>query len=187
MAASRAAPTHAHLHAIRNRKRGQTEKSEAVPPGELNEGRDYLRGVSSRNPEMRKPRQDNFPWKRNKGQNVSSEDKSLTSAALSGLNKFANDGSFMDAISHFQSKDASASNSSCASLEANEVKESDLNSLKDKSSNKTSSGNMKGLSANQFAAKILQLRMKGKHEEADKLSVRHYIRREQTYRLIFTS
>ncbi|OAY80891.1 CWF19-like protein 2 [Ananas comosus] len=170
VAASRAAPTHAHLHAIRNRKRGQTEKSEAVPPGELNEGRDYLRGVSSRNPEMRKPRQDNFPWKRNKGQNVSSEDKSLTSAALSGLNKFANDGSFMDAISHFQSKDASASNSSCASLEANEVKESDLNSLKDKSSNKTSSGNMKGLSANQFAAKILQLRMKGKHEEADKLS-----------------
>ena len=32
------------------------------------------------------------------------------------------------------------------------------------------------MSENQLAAKVMQLRLKGKHEEADKLMVRHKIR-----------
>ncbi|XBI03665.1 hypothetical protein VPH35_132055 [Triticum aestivum] len=72
--------------------------------------------------------------------NISSEDQTLISSALASINKFAHDGSFMEKISTMMFKDTSSS----------------VSTLK--------------LNAKQLAAKVLQLRMKGKHEEADQLS-----------------
>ncbi|XP_072979616.1 uncharacterized protein [Typha angustifolia] len=181
VAASRVAPSHAHLHAIKNRKRAQAGNDEDVRCNDLKgdadevrtSSRDYLRDISSRHPEMRKPRQEFLSWKRNKGQNISSQDKSLISAAISDINKFSNDGSFMDNIDRLQkkeSKDAAVSSSSRVRLEATEDIVNKLSSLKDEISDKVSSVNTQALTANQLAAKVLQLRMKGKHDEADKLS-----------------
>lgn len=174
---SGAAPRYAHIRAIKDRKRGQTENSDDIAKGGTKGGdkevpsgrREYLRDVSSRHPEMRKPKQDSLSWKRNKSRNISSEDKSLIAEAMSGLNKFANDGSFLENITHFQRKDAAVSSDFHANREANDHRENELD-LKEQSSSEKSSSNKQVLSANQLAAKILQLRMKGKHEEAEKLS-----------------
>jgi len=181
VATRRAAPSHAHLHAIKDRRRGQLENSESVAGDEVKGGtkevqngpRDYLRNVSSRNPEMRKPKQDSLHWKKNKKQYISSEDSLLVSAALSGINKFSNDGSFMESISCREKKDFDVCNSSRTSKEeANDLRESDIGSSRVRNSQEVSSL-AQGLSANQLAAKVLQLRMKGRHEEAEQLSVRH--------------
>ncbi|CAL9115730.1 unnamed protein product [Musa textilis] len=176
----RAAPAHAHLHAINDRKRGPMELSEVAPSDETKGGfqevhgggRDYLRDVSSQTPQMRKPRHDDLSWKRNKGHNMSREDKSLISSAISSLNKFANDGSFMDNIAPFQSKEDGISNSSSgASPKASSnCMEKRLHTPRDRGPDEESSAQKHVQSANQLAAKVLQLRMKGKHDEAEKLS-----------------
>lgn len=180
--ASRAAPAYAHLRAIKGRKMGQPESSDAVAKGGMKGGdeeilggsQDYLRDVSSRHPEMRKPKQDSLSWKRNRGQNMSLEDKSLIAEAMSGVNKFADDGSFMEKIIHLQRNDAAVSDDSHANMEANDHGANEMD-LKEQSSCEMSSANKQVLTANQLAAKVLQLRMKGKHEEAEKLSVRLWI------------
>ncbi|URD76332.1 Protein similar to CwfJ C-terminus 2 [Musa troglodytarum] len=176
----RAAPAHAHLRAINDRKRGPMELSEVAPSDETkggfqevhSGGRDYLRDVSSQTPQMRKPRHDDLSWKRNKGHNMSREDKSLISSAISSLNKFANDGSFMDNIAPFQSKEDGISNSSSgASPKASSnCMEKRLHTPRDRGPDEESSAQKHVQSANQLAAKVLQLRMKGKHDEAEKLS-----------------
>ncbi|XP_006650562.1 CWF19-like protein 2 [Oryza brachyantha] len=166
VSASRAAPSHAHLHAIRGRKSGQAGSSEEHVKENLKEGqsggaggsREYLRDVSSRHHVMRKPKPDSVPWKRNK-HNISSEDQALISSAIAGINKFSNDGSFLEKINNLESKNAKVSTS-----EVDEPK-----SDKD-SSKKAPPVSTQKLNANQLAAKILQLRMKGKHEEAEQLS-----------------
>ncbi|RWW59993.1 hypothetical protein BHE74_00033042, partial [Ensete ventricosum] len=180
--AHRAAPAHAHLRAINDRKRGPIELSEVAPSDETkggvqevhSGGRDYLCDVSSQIPQMRKPRHDDLSWKRNKVRNMSMEDKSLISSAISSLNKFENDGRFMDNIARFQSKDDGISNSSSgASPKASSnCMEKRLHTLRDRGPDEESSDQKQVQSANQLAAKVLQLRMKGKHDEAEKLSVR---------------
>ncbi|XP_008802234.2 CWF19-like protein 2 [Phoenix dactylifera] len=175
--ASRAAPTHAHLRAIKERKMGQAESSDAVAKGGTKGGdeevpsgnRDYLRDKSSRHPEMRKPKQDSLSWKRNRVRNMSSEDKSLIAEAMSGVNKFSNDGSFMENIVCLQRKDAAVSDDCHANVEANDRRANEMD-WKEQSSSEMSSASKQVLTANQLAAKVLQLRMKGKHEEAEKLS-----------------
>ncbi|KAG8062530.1 hypothetical protein GUJ93_ZPchr0003g18568 [Zizania palustris] len=165
VSASRAAPSHAHLRAIRGRKAGQTDSSEEQAKGNQegqpvgdSANREYLRDVSCRHHAMRKPKPDSVPWKRNK-QNISSEDQALISSVIAGINKFSNDGSFLEKINNLESKNANVS-----TAKVDEPK-SDKDSLK-----KAPSVSTQKLNANQLAAKILQLRMKGKHEEAEKLS-----------------
>ena len=161
------------MQAIRGRKAGQADNSEPSSKENRKEdkqgeesggGRQYLRGVSSREHAMRKPKPDSTPWKRNR-QNMSSEDRTLISSALASINKFSNDGSFMERINN-----AGTKNANVLSVEVDEQRDSEQKSHKE-SSKKSSSVNTQNLNANQLAAKILQLRMKGKKEEADQLSV----------------
>jgi hypothetical protein len=161
------------LQAIRGRKAGQADNSETPSKGNRKEdkrdeesggGRQYLRDVSSREHAMRKPKPDSTPWKRNR-QNMSSEDRTLISSALASINKFSNDGSFMEKINSAGSK-----NENVLTVETDEQRDSEPKSRKE-TSTKPSSGSTQNLNANQLAAKILQLRMKGKNEEADQLSV----------------
>ncbi|KAH7666113.1 HIT-like protein [Dioscorea alata] len=167
----RAAPTHAHLQSIRARKRGQTDKPDTVAGNESEKGaeevrdhsRGYLREVSSRHPEMRKPKHDSLPWKKKKDQ---PESTSLIAEAFSGLTKFTNDGSFMETF--LQSK--GASDNSHASVSENDNGDKNVLSANSRDYDASSLANNQVLSANQLAAKILQLRMKGKHDEAEKLS-----------------
>nr|BAK00912.1 predicted protein [Hordeum vulgare subsp. vulgare] len=194
---SRIAPSYAHLQAIRARKAGQANNSEKSSKVDQQEdqrgeesggGRQYLQGVSSRDHAMRKPRPDSVTWKKNR-QNMSSEDRTLISSALASINKFSNDGSFMDKISNHDSKNTNASNvekrdseqkahqesskiSSSVSTQRQESSKisSSVNTQKQESSKISYSVSTQKLNANQLAAKVLQLRMKGKHEEADQLS-----------------
>nr|CAB3493292.1 unnamed protein product [Digitaria exilis] len=172
VSASRAAHSHAHLHAIRGRKSGNADNSEEHAKGN-SEGRqggdsgrrEYLRDVSSQHHAMRKPKPDSIPWKRRK-QNISSEDQALISSAVASLNKFSDDGSFMEKINNVnKNTDASTSIAN-----ADEQQDSDQKHFKD-SSKKVPLASTQKLNANQLAAKILQLRMKGKNDEAEQLSI----------------
>lgn len=172
VSASRAAHSHAHLHAIRGRKSGNADNSEEHvkrnPEGQLDGSsgrREYLRDVSSQHHAMRKPKPDSVPWKKRR-QNISSEDQALISSAVASLNKFSDDGSFMEKISNVESKNT---NVSTASASADEQRDNGQKTPKE-SSNKVQLVSTQKLNANQMAAKILQLRMKGKHQEAEQLS-----------------
>ncbi|KAG8661140.1 hypothetical protein MANES_02G214300v8 [Manihot esculenta] len=114
--------------------------------------RDYLKDVSVRHPEMRAPKvRDSLYWGKRKCQRISTKDSGLINAAVSSLNKFPDDGSFMSKVLSQQNSDIAGSVGS----HKNQYECVDaLSEL---------------MSANQLAAKALHLRMKGKHEEADKL------------------
>ena len=161
------------MHAIRGRKSGNADNSEEHvkrnPEGQLDGSsgrREYLRDVSSQHHAMRKPKPDSVPWKKRR-QNISSEDQALISSAVASLNKFSDDGSFMEKISNVESKNT---NVSTASASADEQRDNGQKTPKE-SSNKVQLVSTQKLNANQMAAKILQLRMKGKHQEAEQLSV----------------
>ncbi|KAJ4968493.1 hypothetical protein NE237_015194 [Protea cynaroides] len=177
-AASRAAaPSYAHLGAIKHRKRGVAEKHETVAddqsknPEKLpGDSRAYLKDVSLRHPEMREPKvHDSLSWRKRKGQKMSAEDAGLISAAASSLNKFENDGSFILEFARHQNKDDGSLGSSHANSERDKhTKPVVVSSKTDKPSEDSPFGTQ-GLSVNQLAAKALQLRMKGKNEEAERL------------------
>ncbi|KAJ9145805.1 hypothetical protein P3X46_028140 [Hevea brasiliensis] len=166
-----AAPARAHLQAIKTRQRGLVGEHQTDADGqseravEKNAGRDYLKDVSVRHPEMRAPKvHDSLSWGKRKSQNVSAKDAGLINAAVSSLNKFADDGSFMSKLLSQQNNDLPDSVGSHINQDENvdasfEMKRpgEGITVVKEASS------------ANQLAAKALQLRMKGKHEEADKL------------------
>lgn len=170
----RAAPSRAHLHAIKNRKRGLTEDCQAdvedqkETDTQKTSNRDYLRDVSLRHPEMRAPKaRDSLSWRKRKGQHMSTRDANIISAAFSGLNKFENDGNFMREFSRQQGKDPCGSVNSHPNDEGNVESEVALSETKVASESTVMIE--EGLSANKLAAKAMQLRLKGKHEEADKL------------------
>ncbi|KAJ4753476.1 CWF19-like protein 2 [Rhynchospora pubera] len=159
---AQAAPSRAHLRAIRDRKAGQSENPDDAP--KKHESRDYLRGVSSRQSEMRRPRQEsNLSWRRNKGNSsqMSSENKALVSEAIGGINKFDNDGSFLEKIRSMQKNAPEESAGLHGSGDEGEQKLTGLPDL---------DPSVEGMTANQVAAEVLKLRLKGKHEEADRLS-----------------
>ncbi|KAJ4843823.1 hypothetical protein Tsubulata_014030 [Turnera subulata] len=169
-AASRAAaPSRAHLHAIKNRRRGVTGEQATADnqqKGDTEKGadREYLKDVSAGLPKMRAPRaRDSLSWGKRKGQPMSAKDAGVISAAASSLNKFANDGNFMRTLLAQSGNDPVDSH---ANQKANVDKEPASESTKLNESNNLVK---EGLSANQLAAKALQLRIKGKHEEAEKL------------------
>ncbi|KOM28901.1 hypothetical protein LR48_Vigan609s003300 [Vigna angularis] len=133
-ASNAAVPARAHLRAIKIDKK------------------DYLKDVSVCHHEMRKPKvQDSVLGKRKSHQHMVAEGAGIISAAVSGLNKFSNDGSFMQ---DFVSKMSNNFDGPLLERSA-EVKNE--------------------MSANQLAAKAMQRLLKGKHEEAEKLMVKHKI------------
>ncbi|XP_050218502.1 uncharacterized protein LOC126669162 [Mercurialis annua] len=168
-----AAPARAHLHAIKSRQRGRVEEPQSNVDGqserhlEKNADRGYLKRISARHPEMRSPKaHDSLIWGKRKSQKMSSEDASLISAAVSSLNKFSDDGSFMSNILNRQDGPVGPI-SSHTNLEKN--LESKVTSFERSRIGEGIAVAKEAPSANQLAAKALQLRMKGKHEEADKL------------------
>ncbi|GLT61061.1 hypothetical protein SLA2020_337960 [Shorea laevis] len=164
VASRRAAPSHAHLHAIKDRQRGLTEErstgSDKESQMDVKKKNDvhYLKDVSFQHHKMREPKvQESLSWGKRKSQNLSSKDADLISAAVSSLNKFSNDGSFMRELFQRQNNDPGG------------FVESESVSSRMSQSSEGSALDNDGLSANQLAAKALQLRMKGKHEEANEL------------------
>lgn len=117
---------------------------------------------------MRVPKvHDSLSWGKRGSKKLSTEDSALVSAAMSNLNKFSNDGNFMDGFMHEQDNSGYPSSSSKSEARA-ETKSVEFASGESKEDSGTTNPSM---SANQLAAKALQLRMKGKHEEAEKLLV----------------
>ncbi|KAJ8765166.1 hypothetical protein K2173_011426 [Erythroxylum novogranatense] len=172
-ASGKAAPSRAHLHAIKNRKKGQTE--DIKPESDIRNDRDidqtpsqrYLKDVSVRHPEMKAPKNnDSLSWGKQKCQKKFTDDGGLISAAATCLNKFANDGSFMTEVLCQQNSDICSSGGSQMN---HETKIETNSALHEVEANEGGVVTKEGLSANQLAAKALQLRMKGKHEEAQKL------------------
>ncbi|KAH6821645.1 CwfJ-like family protein [Perilla frutescens var. hirtella] len=164
------APTHAHLHAIKNRRKGLVKGEQKNLDEENNSSEKDIcqkstKDVLPRHPKMKMPRvYDSLSWGKRESK-MSAEDSALVSAAMSNLNKFSNDGNFM---AGFMSKEVKrGGRSSSSNFEARAESTSvDFAS----SENKEDAGTLKpSMSANQLAAKALQLRMKGKHDEAEKL------------------
>ncbi|KAK8954568.1 hypothetical protein KSP39_PZI002796 [Platanthera zijinensis] len=166
VAVHRSAPSHAHLHAIKERKRGQANFTENQDKILYNS--DYIKDASSGHSEMKKPKQDNLQWRSKHFKRIPLED-SLVSEAISSINKFSNDGSFMDSI-NLQKKDADVHHNSFSDKGPKAFCNNDLGS-DTRDCSETLSAKRPVLSSNQLAAKVLHLKMKGKHEEAENLSV----------------
>ncbi|KAF9596575.1 hypothetical protein IFM89_012306 [Coptis chinensis] len=165
----RAAPAHAHLRAINDRKRGITKQENGLDDkARQKDEKDYGAGdVSVRHPGMREPKvHDSLSWRKRKDHITSKGDTQLISAAASCLNKFTNDGSFMRVVACQQRRNADGPIHT--DLEGDKQLRSDIMST---GTNKSTGGNPDetGLCANLLAAKAMQLRLKGKHEEAEKL------------------
>ncbi|KAI3852344.1 hypothetical protein MKW92_040216 [Papaver armeniacum] len=143
-AAARAAPNRAHLHAIRNRQRTNESVSD-----------DKLTWMEKREPKV----PDSLSWRRGR-----------SSAAASSLNKFANDGSFLRQLAANQKKEDDGPSCSPRDMETVNMEVGMGSAGVGKPSEESASGKQE-LSANQLAARAMQLRMKGKHDEADKLMV----------------
>lgn len=168
VAVHRSAPVHAHLHAIKERKKGQTNIEETQ--GKLLNSNDSLQGLSSGHLDMKKPKQDNLQWRSKHFKRISLENSSLVSEAISSINKFSNDGSFMDSIINQQNKDSNVhGHSFTGTKEAKNINEKDLVSGS-RDFGEVLSTEIQALSSNQLAAKMLHLRMKGKQEEVENLS-----------------
>lgn len=212
VATTRAAYGRAHLHAIRDRKREQKgEHGNGGHEGTYNEmdkddqrirdnNRDYLRDVSLRESHMKAPKiNDSLSWRnKKKGNVVRPEDAEIIRTAASCLNKFSNDGSFLQSINKLQNKEQDISSTAVGikmervssererglsegsqSISAkdempipNAPYQQDArahDSCKDEVTAVDRASNVQGLTANQLAAKAMQLRLKGKHAEADEL------------------
>ncbi|TKY50947.1 CWF19 protein 2 [Spatholobus suberectus] len=164
VASHAAAPARAHLRAIKNRQRGITVENspDSDKRGQRDSKRDYLKDVSVRHHEMKAPKvRDSLSWGKRKSQQAVAEGAGVISAAVSSLNKFANDGSF---LCDFGSK--MSNNSDGSVLESVELEKV---SLEANTHGERSAVVKNEMSANQLAAKAMQLRLKGKHEEAEKL------------------
>ncbi|XVF38371.1 hypothetical protein REPUB_Repub20aG0095700 [Reevesia pubescens] len=169
-ASRRAAAPRAHLHAIRNRKQGQDEErqkyadNQSERDSKKNSARDYLRDVSLRHSDMRAPKvRDSLSWGKPKKQNTNAKEAGVISIA----NQFSNDGNFMREFLSKQGNDTVTS-FSCINHDGN-VHPDVVASETKKPSEAATTMLKETLSTNQLAAKALQLRLKGKHEEAEKL------------------
>lgn len=170
-----AAPANAHLRAISGRKRKRNDVGESVKNDEKNNvteervvqnrRRDYLLDVSSQHSQMRKPKHESVPWKKQKDVH-NAETALLVSDAVSSINKFVNDGTFMDKVVCEKKDDFFSNSSHIKTGHRDKIHTSKINI-----SNKGSSVISQGSSSNQLAAKAMQFRLKGKHEEANNLLV----------------
>ncbi|XP_027167003.1 CWF19-like protein 2 [Coffea eugenioides] len=158
-ASHRVAPNHAHLHAIKSRRRGLKDEGQTDTDGD--KGIFTEKDGSSRHTKMRVPKvQDSLSWGKRK---MPAQDINL-SAAVNSLNKFSNDGSFM---CDFMQKNNDSLNDpvSSSNTKNDRLVESNLVERHGEDGPTVKPA----LTANQLAAKVMQLRMKGKHEEAQKL------------------
>ncbi|XP_055813650.1 uncharacterized protein LOC129883097 [Solanum dulcamara] len=166
VSSGKAAPTRAHLHAIK-RRQGVMDDKEAVAD---KRNQTYaIKETSSGRSKMRMPTnlKDSLSWRKEKNQKIPSADAGLIATAISSVNKFSNDGNFMREFMHEKSGVSShapeSSNLKSGVLES----KPDLPVYEKTSEDAT---NIKpALTANQLAAKVMQLRMKGMHDEAEKL------------------
>ncbi|KAI3929799.1 hypothetical protein MKX01_025967 [Papaver californicum] len=118
---------------------------------------------------MREPKvHDSLSWRKRKGVVMSTETAQVIFAAASSLNKFANDGSFLRQLASNKNKEDDYPSCPPKDMETVNMELSVGSSGVGKPSEESASGKQE-LSANQLAAKAMQLRMKGKHAEADKL------------------
>lgn len=160
VASRTAAPSRAHLHAINIRRRGAEEQTVTDNQNE----RDTEKDVSVRHPKMRVPKlHDSLTWGKRKSQHMSTKDADLISSAMSSINKFSNDGSFMHEVMGQQKDDSPASFGSSTKFERK------VELVSSETEKPSEEAVRLALSVNQLAAKVMQLRMKGKHEEADNL------------------
>lgn len=167
----RAAAPRAHLHAIRNRKQGPDNEKQNVADSESerdykkNTSRDYLRDVTLRHSDMKAPKvRDSLSWGKRKNQNNPAKDAGNISAA----NKFSNDGNFMQ---EFLRKQGNGTGISGSRTNHDGNVDSELVASEKNKPSEAATMLKESSSTNQLAAKALQLRLKGKHEEADKLMV----------------
>lgn len=169
------APTHAHLHAIRNRKKELIEEERTILNNENNSSveknsdRKSTVDVIPQHPRMRVPKvRDSLSWGKRRNQSMSTQDSALVSAAMSSLNRFDDDGSFMHQFAR-QKNDNSVDLSNSSRTKSEERAEPKSVGYESEEFKEDTSIVKPAVSANQLAAKALQLRMKGKHEEAEKL------------------
>ncbi|MCO5611201.1 hypothetical protein L7F22_065451 [Adiantum nelumboides] len=191
VSAKRAAHAHAHLHAIRERK-----NIEKLEPGERGtekvggmvtekdkdmeristSSRDYLKDVHSSDRRMKAPLSvESLSWTRRKDglrQSMREEDKEIFNAAASALNQFQNDGSFLQNFNKAQQVEGRDTEQDSISPLSNNLNDGQHNmerlrtpAAADLVTNTLS----EGTSANQLAAKALQLRLQGKTREAEDL------------------
>ncbi|KAM3356502.1 CWF19-like protein 2 [Capsicum galapagoense] len=167
VSSGKAAPTRAHLHAIKDRRQGVMDDKEA-----LSDKRNQTYSRKETSPgrsKMRMPTnlKDSLSWRKEKNNTISNADAGLIATAISSVNKFSNDGNFMREFMLEKSGDSShAPDSSNLKPGILELKP-DLPVYEKTSEDAT---NIKpALTANQLAAKVMQLRMKGMHDEAEKL------------------
>lgn len=133
--------------------------------------REYLKGESLNHRVLRAPKTDpSLSWGKRKSQTHRNEDSKLISEAAAHMNKFSNDGNFMKEMLSKQ-KNVSVSPVETRGDHRSDVEQEALPSETNKDDEGTLPS-MENLSVNKLAAKALQLRMKGKHEEAQKIMVR---------------
>ncbi|KAL9256145.1 CWF19-like protein [Drosera capensis] len=163
-----AAPSRAHLHAIKSRKSGLSDdhasdsSKQGIRNADKNTGLDDSKRTPVRHPDMRAPKLHNsFSWGRRKTKN--SRDADLISSAVASLNKFENDGSFLQKVMTVKNESIDFSGDKLDKI-SEAIPDSKMDLL-----GKRPDKDTQPLSANQLAAKALQLRIKGQHEEADKL------------------
>ncbi|GAB2299091.1 hypothetical protein Dimus_033162 [Dionaea muscipula] len=167
VASHTAAPTRAHLHAINSRKFGGYDDRESDMTEQRTSNtkkradRDDLKNWCSHHSDMRAPKiHDSLSWGRRKSQNT--RDADLISSAVASLNKFDDDGSFLQKVTTVNNESKDVTSDELDAKFKAIPSEMDL-------SMKRFGENKQHLTANQLAARALQLRMKGRHEEADKL------------------
>lgn len=103
-----------------------------------------------------KPR-DSLSWGKRRSENMSGKDGGVLSSAMSRINKFSNDGSFMREMMTKKNED------SVASLDEESERKVETKSVSSLEKPSADAVGKVALSANQLAAKVMQLRMKGKH------------------------
>ncbi|XP_042030499.1 CWF19-like protein 2 isoform X2 [Salvia splendens] len=162
------ASTHAHLQAINHRRKGLMKEDKKNLDVESNSAEKIDRkDITPRHSKMKMPKvHDSLSWGKRGRNKMSAEDSALVSAAMSNLNKFSNDGNFMAAFMNKEEKSVDQSSSSKFEARAESSASVDFAFRENKEDVGTLGPPM---SANQLAAKALQLRMKGRHDEAEKL------------------
>ncbi|KAH7296367.1 hypothetical protein KP509_26G021200 [Ceratopteris richardii] len=190
VSAKRAAHAHAHIHAIRDRKSSGSWKVEKESSerrsGDIEKDKDmekihtsnrqYRSNDCNAGTQMKTPwHKDDYSWRRrqpNVSQTMREEDREIFHAAVSALNKYKNDGSFLQQFAQNQQKQGEIANEENAiHLSDRACDQSDDHIEMDRltTSVDLSTDMLSGLSENQVAAKALQLRLRGNAREADEL------------------
>ncbi|KAK3043464.1 hypothetical protein RJ639_002043 [Escallonia herrerae] len=140
VASRTAAPSHAHLHATRNRRRELTGEQLA---SENRSERVTEKDVSVRHADMKVPKlHDSLSWGKRKRQAIYASESDDSGGSYARRDR---------------------------KVESERVSSAPSTSSESKKSSQDYAAVNTALSANQLAAKVMQLRMKGKHDEAEKL------------------